>query len=313
MSCQNWEEKIALYLYEELTAAERAEVEQHLAACAGCAAAADELRKLQAVMSARPVREASPELQVRARLDLEEALDREESSWRALVRSWLGPSPRLAAPRVATALSILALGFSVGWMMNRPSASRGISTGEANQASAFLGTDPESLRISGISRVVPNPQTGAVRITLDANRQVTLEGSIEDPNIQALLQYAMKSYDNPGIRRDTLEALRPRTEDAWVRDALVYAMRKDTNAGVRLEALQALRPMAGRAEVRQALIEALERDANAGVRVAAVNLLLENADQAVVPVLEKHAHADENPYVRMRCLRALRELGRADF
>ena len=36
---------------------------------------------------------------------------------------------------------------------------------------------------------------------MDAERRMTLEGSLDNPQIQRVLVYAVKSYDNPGIRR----------------------------------------------------------------------------------------------------------------
>ena len=98
-------------------------------------------------------------------------------------------------------------------------------------------SDLENMRISGISGVAPDPQTGGVKITMDAERRVTLEGSLDDPKIQQVLVYAVKSYDNPGIRRDTLDALRSHADNPNIRQALIYAMQHDPNAGVRLEAL----------------------------------------------------------------------------
>lgn len=311
MDCKSVEEKLALCFYEELAPEERAAVEAHLGSCARCADAAAELRRLRATLDARPGREPSPELLVRCRWDLDAALDREDESWRGLVRSWLGLSRGRAALRLTTALSVLLVGVSLGWTLHRQSA-RPVP-GDSGPASPWVGADLANLRINAISQVAPNPQTGAVRITLDAQRRVTLEGSLDDPRIRQVLLSTMRDYSNPGIRLDTLDALRARSDNPEVRAALLYAMRNDANAGVRLEALEAVGEMGWSPEVRQGLLETLRHETNPGVRVAAINVLVEHADEDVLPVFEELAVNDPNPYVRLQCQNAVRELKREKF
>ena len=172
------------------------------------------------------------------------------------------------------------------------------------------GPDLENMRISGISRVAPDPQTGGVKITMDAERRVTLEGSLDDPKIQQVLVYAVKNYDNPGIRRDTLDALRSHADNPNIRQALIYAMRHDPNAGVRLEALGAVCNMKPSDDVQRALLDALEHDTNPGVRVAAVDALIDRTDKdgcdaSTAQALQHLASTDSNPYVRLKCANAV--------
>lgn len=305
MNCKHMEEILPLYLYEELSDAERAALEAHLASCARCAEAARELGRLREVATQRPMREPTPELLVRCRADLEEALDREEHGWRALVRGWFGQAPGQPALRAASALALLTLGFSMGWMMQRPAGTT-TRTSPGEPAMAWIG-DLSGLRINGISQVTPDPQTGEVRLTVNAERQVTLQGSLDDPRIQQLLLATIKSNDNPGIRHDTLEALRLHSDNPHVREALLHALRHDPNPGVRLEALEALRPAAGHPQVRAALIEVLKSDDNPGVRVTAIDILVEHAGEEDLPALEEMAREHKNAYVRLRCSKALRE------
>jgi HEAT repeat protein len=182
-------------------------------------------------------------------------------------------------------------------------------------SAGVTGSDLENMRISGISRVAPDPKTGGVRITMDAERRVTLEGSLDDPRIQQVLVYAVKSYDNPGIRRDTLDALRSHADNPNIRQALIYAMRHDPNAGVRLEALGEVSSMKPSEDVHTALLEALEHDTNAGVRVAAVDALtdrteMEGYDTPTAEALQQLATTDSNPYVRLKCANAVLKLGK---
>lgn len=312
MNCQGIEEKLTLYLYDELAASERAALEEHLKSCPACAATAREFERLRGFLGRRPAREPSPELLVRCREALDDALDREAASWRALVRSWFIVPPGVSALRATAALTILVLGFSLGWTLRTRVPAAEAPANGSGQA-AWMGSDLSNLRISGISQVSPGPKNGAVRITLDAERRVVLEGSFDDPRIRQVLLYAVKNYDNPGIRRDTLEVLGQRGNNPTAREALLYVLRRDPNPGVRLEAVAAVQSLAWGADLQAALLEALREDQNPGVRVAAVNVLVEHADENVVPVLEQMAASDPNTYVRLQCSRALRERAREEF
>jgi HEAT repeat protein len=128
------------------------------------------------------------------------------------------------------------------------------------------------------------------------------------------LVYAVKSYSNPGIRLDTLNALREGSNDPSVLDALVYAMGHDPNAGVRLEALRTLQKTSWSDGVGQAMAAAAQKDENLGVRDEAINALVEHTvsaqDESLVPTLRQLAAGDSDRYVRIKSLTALREMGR---
>ncbi len=65
MTCERIEELLSAYLEGELAAAERAEVEGHLSACADCAELAALMREEIAAAAAFPEVEPSPELMAR--------------------------------------------------------------------------------------------------------------------------------------------------------------------------------------------------------------------------------------------------------
>ncbi|MFQ5723389.1 MAG: HEAT repeat domain-containing protein [Terriglobia bacterium] len=300
------EEKLTLYLYDELPPEERAGVEAHLEECAQCAQASRELGRLRAALDRRAAPEPSPELLVHCREALEDALDQEEQSWRALLRSWFVVPPGVSLLRATSAVVILLVGLSAGWTLRPRLASSG-TPAPRPAANPWTGADLSGLRIRGISQVTPDLQTGQVRITLEAERHLTLAGSFDDPRIQEVLLYALRDGDNAGIRRDTLEALRGRVDNPTVREALLYALRHDPNPGVRLEAIGAVQRMNWGPELRQALLQALQQDTNPGVRVAVIGVLVEHPDEQVLSVLEELAGKDRNPYVRMQCAQAARE------
>jgi hypothetical protein len=268
----------------------------------------EESRRLQALLSERTSPEPTPELLVRCRQALDEALDREQMGWRAALREWL-PALGIVRPSGAlAALTLVVLGFGLGWTL-RP------------RAVLVPGTKTDILgdaRISGISQVSPDPQTGGVRITLNAERRMILEGSLDDENVCKVLVYALKNYDNPGIRVDTLEALRTNGNNPSVQPELLDTLRNDPNLGVRLEALKAVRRMNWSPEVRQALLDVVRQPrANQGLRGAVVDELVKHAvkdkDEVALSELEQLAANDANDYVRMKSLRALVALGADNY
>ena len=153
---------------------------------------------------------------------------------------------------------------------------------------------------------------------MNAERRMTLEGSLDDENVRKVLVYALKSYNNPGIRVDTLEALRASGNNPSVQPELLDTLRHDPNLGVRLEALKAVRRMNWSAEVRQALLDVVHQQrSNQGLRGAVVDELVKHAvkdkDEVALSELEQLAANDPNDYVRMKSLRALVALGSNNY
>lgn len=312
MNCNDLQENLSFYLYDEMPEEQHAACNAHLAACPRCRGLLDESRRLQQLLGERASAEPAPELLVHCRQALDQALDREQLGWRSVLREWLPAMGIVHPSRAVAGLTLLVFGFGLGWTV-RPHAGGVLSTPKGVITPAAISPDLGDARISGISQVAPDPQTGEVRITLNAERRVTMEGSLDDPQIRQVMVYALKSYGNPGIRLDTLEALRTQSDNPSVQPALLYAMRHDPNLGVRLEALRAVRKMDWSPEVREALLDVVKHDTNQGLRGAAVDELVQRAvkdrDQALLPVLEHLATNDPDRYVRIKAARALLGMG----
>jgi hypothetical protein len=318
MNCQTLEDNLWLFLYEEMTPEEQAAADAHLQACSACRAHVQEAETLRALLSQREEPEAPPELLVEARMTLDEALDREELGWRAWFRMFNNSFPVFYASRAVAVMTILVMGFGLGWVIRPRPAESPSGTAVVQQQPPVQGVSlpaaPEQgYRISNISELEPDPVTGKVQITFDAQRQVTFSGSLDDPRIQQVLLYAVRNYENPGIRRDTLDLLRDRPASREIRETMIFAMLHDPNDGVRIEALEAAEGQGWSPNLRDALLTVLQSDTNPGVRVAAVNALVRNADDSVVPVLREISTKDSNKYVRLQCASAVRELEQEEF
>jgi hypothetical protein len=307
MKCPEIEQRGALYLYDELPPQERADLETHLASCETCRVEFARARRLDDVLRNCPKPEPSPDFIAHCRMELDDALDREQLGWRGLLRSWFWSVSPAPASRAAILATLVLFGFGLGWML-RPRVGSLPTLTRAGQASAF---DLDNYRVKTISQIAQDPQSGGVRITLDAERRVTLEGSLDDPRIREVLVNTMRNYDNPGIRRETLDVLRANPEEPSIRAALMAALH-DANPGVRLEALKTVNRMECRMDTHGALLKVAQADPNAGVRTAAIDALVEHIqkegpDEEVAAGLEKLAAGDPDPAVRLRCVAALRK------
>jgi HEAT repeat protein/putative zinc finger protein len=316
MSCKEFEESLELSPYDEMPPEARARLDAHLETCADCRARQEQMHRLHKLLSERTSSEPSPQFLAECRMALDEALDRELStvSWKKLgAELWSGLTA-LPMSRASWALAVLLFGIGLGWTLRtvsprmlQPGRSQG--AGAASQSSA-LNPDMSNMRINAITQVSPAPDsnaTGEVRITVDAERRMTLQGSLDDPRIRQVLEDALKSYSNPGIRRDSLAALQGGADRLpSVRNAVLYALQHDANAGVRLEALRAVRKLDWSPEVQQALVQAIAPENNPGIRVGALDILVEHADESTLPIFERLAAEDSNRYVRMKSLRAVR-------
>lgn len=307
MRCQEIEQLSALYVCDELAPSEHADLEAHVGACEGCRSALERAQSFGRALEARPNPEPGPELLARCRVALDDALDREQLGWHALLRAWFWSASPVTATRTAAFSALLILGFGLGWTL-RPRWGAVQPVTPAGQASTF---DLNNYRVRGISQVAQDPQSGGVRITLDAERRMTLEGSLDDARIRDVLVSVVKSYDNPGIRRETLDVLRANPEEPAIRAALMHALH-DGNPGVRLAALATVNHMECGNDTHGELLKVAEKDPNVGVRTAAIDALVEHvqkegSDEVVTAGFEKLSLADPEAAVRLRCVAALRK------
>ncbi|HEX9005998.1 MAG TPA: HEAT repeat domain-containing protein [Bacteroidota bacterium] len=310
MGHEQFTRRLHLLALDEMEGPERRLLEEHLRTCAACRA---ELQRLQSMLTV--VRDHAPGLQVHegmlqeARQQLRAALRQERMRRTAAERAgeWLAglfaPGARLALGALAT----LAVGFLAGRTLfpARPADAPG--TAEAA---------PGDTRITNVRFLDSGAGTGSVEFTFDAVRPVRMKGSINDPQVQKVLTYAMLNDENPGVRLRAVSAMAAPAvpqPDREIRSALIVALRTDPNAGVRKEALTALLRLPPDTDVKNALLNTLMTDRNPGLRIAAINAFDslrtrgEQADQAVLRALQAKMHSDDNTYIRLRAKTVLQE------
>jgi hypothetical protein len=334
IECVEMERLGVFYACDELSAAERAAVELHAANCARCAETIKREKAIQ-VLLAHPVERQEPSeiLLAQCRSELAESLDdvtekQSHASWfdafrpaRWLVQSFVGH------PAWSAALLVL-LGVALGTIV--PPYLRTMGAGNDSKPQLTVSDkrqlseeDLQKVRVAGVNWTTDSGSgTPGVELHMTSEKPYVMAGTADDTDVKRVLTFVVMNGQrfDPGVRLDSLDVLRTRTQDADVRKALCTAANKDANPGVRLKALEALRGVEQDELVRRTLVNALMHDDNPGVRVEAINLLQAGVrpmgdqpatlgDQELLRVLRECMERDPSNYVRMQSAAAIRELG----
>ena len=299
MNCEDVRKWFPLILYGELTFDQEELCEAHLDECDACR---QEMAREKALHRALTEVEWTPSAAMLAQA--RQQLRRNIANAEPAKRRWWDRLPALLTIRfhpvpavwqTAGALAMLALGFF-----------------GARIAPLELGnrTTGASLAEPAVSRVryVEPMANQRVQIVLDETRQRVLSGDLADQTIQKLLLTAAKDPSDPGLRVESVNLLKGRSDSAEVRSALLFAVQHDTNSGVRLKALDGLKSFSADPETRKVLTQVLLTDSNPGVRTQVIDLLVQQKNENMVGVLQELMHTENNGYVRMRCERALHEM-----
>jgi anti-sigma factor RsiW len=300
MNCDWVRENISLYLYNELADDARHELEGHAARCPGCAAELREMQTFHGEMSELPQLEVTPNLLTSARIQLSSALENAQQSrgWRWVMDPMALLRQVRFSPALASVIFMIGFGGGVGTMYHMSASLHGGAAVAAGQQEAS---------IAGIQDIVQEPGTNRVRIDYERALPETVQGSVNDPQIQALLVMASRNTVNSGLRMDSVALLQQNPDDPAVRESLIYSLRSDSNPGVRLKAEGALTPMVKQdVRVRNALLESLLNDNNPGVRAAALKALEAVRDDTSVRLaLAQLAKEDPNQFIREQSSRLL--------
>jgi hypothetical protein len=322
MNHQHYKDQLQLMLYDELDAQDRQDLEEHLEGCTECQAELEELKKFHSVLAQHIPAFATDELLQEARHELRGALRTErtkQSIWEKLAdraRNLVMPQYKIAFGAVAT----LAVGVFVGYLVFAPSATeREIqqpASPAAKEASQPLNENP---RITNVRFVSSDPTTGDVEFSFDAVKPVHMKGSVNDPDVQKVLAYALLNEQNPGVRLRSVdvigsEHLKSSSSEVEIKRTLIAALNSDENPGVRKKALEVLEKLPFDDEIKRVFLSVLEHDNSSGLRIAAINAL-ENAwgeklpiDPEVLNVFKQKMKSDDNNYIRLRARAVVEEM-----
>ncbi|HXH68517.1 MAG TPA: HEAT repeat domain-containing protein [Candidatus Limnocylindrales bacterium] len=358
--CEQVAPLLVFYACGELDSGEQTFVQEHLAACAACSAQLAEEKNLQALFASLPQEadrmDSAGVLLSQCRSELAETLDDlvrppvlEKTPVFGAFRRWMALRPAWSGV-VLVALGLLLGAQASQWYFARNAVNPLDDAVNVRPGLHFTDDQLSRMAVAGINFSPSTADPGAqnVRVELNAEQPVEINGSLDNTDVRRVVTYVVKSGDrfDPGLRLDCLEILKTRSGDSDVREALLSAARKDQNPAVRLKALEALRDSASEDAVRAVLLDTLKHDSNPGVRVEAVNLLVNSLDKSgneengmpamvpgmpvvsdgsmvpamangtahevsmtgVIRTLEDLRHSDPSSYVRLRSAAALRQL-----
>jgi len=322
MNHQHYKDQLQLMLYDELSTQDRQDLEKHLEGCTECQAELAELKKFHSVLAQHAPAFVSDEILQEARHELRGALRTErirQSVWEKLaerVRNLIQPQYKIAFGAVAT----LAVGVFLGYLVFAPRATERVTQQLTTQAAKETSQPlKENTRITNVRFVNSDPSTGEVEFSFDAVKPVYMKGSVNDPDVQKVLAYALLNEQNPGVRLRSVdvigsEHLKSTGSEVEIKRTLIAALKSDDNPGVRKEALEVLEKFPFDDEIKRAFLDVLVHDNNSGLRIAAINAL-ENArgeklpiDPEVLNVFKERMQSDDNNYIRLRARAVVEEM-----
>jgi hypothetical protein len=322
MRHQQYKDRLQLMLYDELSTQDQQDLERHLEGCAECRAELEELKRFHSVLAQHTPSFVTDALLQEARYELRGALRTErlkQPIWEKLaerVHNLIFQQYKIAFGAVAT----LAVGLFLGYLVFSPGSGereiQQLPTQAAKKTAQPLGGNTQ---ITNVRFVNSDPTSGEVEFTFDAVKPARMKGSVNDPEIQEVLAYALLNEQNPGVRLRSVDAigfehLKPTGGEGDIKRTLITALKSDKNPGVRKEALAVLQKFPFGEEIKQAFLDVLVHDTNSGLRIAAINAL-EDArgenlplDPEVLQVFKQKMQSDDNNYIRLRARAVVEEV-----
>jgi anti-sigma factor RsiW len=338
--CREHSQQMYLLVADELERPEQTEAEAHAQSCEACAKFLAEYHQLAEALFAFQPENLSAELLTSCRRSLSNELDDLEAEvaesqhgiqrWR-----WLrGVLPFSLTIQPVAAGLLLFLGFTIGifvphWVGPQSEPNPALNANDTPDVpvepagpATLLGLNAQDLRTANITGInwEPTSDTGQpeVQVQLQAQRPLTVQGTVANNNVKDTLLYILQNNRRcgPDVRIESVELLKPRSNDSDVRQTLCKVIRTDGNAAVRLKALETLNGEGDPLIVRQTLEDVLVADTNPGVRIEAINALRAMAvknqmplDPQLVKVLRERAESDSSTYIRLQSAALIQDLG----
>ncbi len=227
MNCEEIQERLALFLYGELSFEAEEAVHQHLEDCELCRTALDRQKALHSALDGAeaPVPQS---LLAECRRALRTSLE-QEGGRRSLMRRLWDWTEQPVSPvflKPAGALALVAIGFFAARLTTTsPSA-------PATQVPA--GPDPATRQV--LLQAAKDSSDPGLRLS----SMEVLRSHASAPEVRQTLIDAVRSDPNSAIRLKAMEWLEPYRADPQVRSVMEKALLSDDNLGVRTEAIDIL-------------------------------------------------------------------------
>jgi hypothetical protein len=316
MPHNDYKKMIRLALYSELDADEQKKLEDHLSSCEECRKEIETQRNFLNIISDSEKKEIDDTLLHDARTQLRGALRIERGKRMFDLKNifnlfdFVNPPYRLAIVGVTT----LVIGFFMGYLLINPSPEiRYIGTSDNGSESVFYQQD---VKISNITFIDSDASDGEVEFRFEAVKPMHFKGSVDDPNVQSVLTYAMLNEQNPGSRLNSINAMvseNKMTSDPELKNALITVAITDKNPGVKREALNLLKKLPYDENIKQAYIYILTNDTSSALRITAINALFETIQSGQklnendLKLFKEKSKDDDNNYIRLLTKTILQE------
>ncbi|GAB3175542.1 HEAT repeat domain-containing protein [Telluribacter humicola] len=272
MNCDNVKEQLPEWLNEQLPAAEKAVLDDHLAQCPDCQQELSATRQLWQQMGKIRVPEPRPELRMQFYAMLDEFKEEEKvqqrSTWAVWVqqlKQWWEPQQAL---RLAYSLLLLGVGAIAGyWLQYRQTP-----TMAYKQQIDTLSTQVEEMR------------------------QMMMLSLLENPSATERLRAVSYTKEITDV-------------DGRVIDALLTTLNNDPNVNVRLVTLEALAELANDARVREGLVHSLTKQESPLVQVALADVMVQLQEKkSIKPMRQLLRREDTNDLVKSKLEQTIRDL-----
>ncbi len=319
MEHSEFKEKISLYFYEELSEQERMQFEKHKVDCEECAKVYKEelsfFRELQ--------KEKSPVVNDRilssARYQLSRALREEKKAEKGSAVDKLFSFLFTPYGFAISSVVLLTIGLLAGYSLFSGRSSEPVyknGNGDfINAGDGFVFND-QFLKISNIHFIDADASDGEIEFEFEAVKPVRIKGSVNDPQIQAILAYSMLNNQNPGSRLSSINAIESKPQlriDNDTKNSLLTVMLTDENPGVRLEALRVLKKLPYDETIKQSFLTVLTSDTTSGLRIEAINAISDFVEKGLtfsqdeILLFTEKFNNDDNNYIKIKSRTILQE------
>ena len=317
MNCEKGKQLLAGWMDNQLTDAERAEMEEHLAGCPECQQQLEDNRRLWDSMGEIAAPAPSDKMQVRFDAMLE-TYKQEQEDRRPGIAFYL---QQLFAVRPgftwAYSLIVLVLGAGLGYAVSRGMSSGTVSSGghpTESVATTTHATSPNTDSPVALTSVSIRPETGKGEAADDGG------GASEKQQLKVLADQVhemremvmLALLENPSASeriRGVSYASEIQTINKNVLDALLSTLNNDPNSNVRLMTLDALTRYANVPAVRRGLVQSILQQDSPLMQAAIADVMVRLQEKkAVQPLKELLQQKDLNEMVRAKIQQTLTRL-----
>ena len=304
-SCKKYRKSVGLYLFDELTPDERIKFEEHLRNCQSCQQELAFLTGLKQPMlevDSWVVQSNRRELFAHIRRKSRHPSHSFEFGW-----NW---GKRILQAGVA--VLFITFGFTLGILKNQ-SVSHETDLGSLLTLSQ--GYQMKSGTITpysiGVEDIDLDEETGSIVVNLFASHKARLELDRDDPNLQWIVDQALRDDTNPALRLHAIKTIQviAQSQDSlsyFYLDVLEQVLVQEENQGIVFAALKTLGTVRSQNRAQDLLLQYIYTSQEEPLKIQAFMALVDEKPQyeGLKDVLAATKY-NSNPYIKTKSLELL--------